>query len=120
MHAGRQKDRNMLFLSLVTLTFDLDLQTRPSKGPHVFRVHLAQIRSAIPEIFHTQAKKPQTDGAKNRTFHSSLHVVKSIINILIANIVTYRHSQNIYHFCANIDDPADYITMSSCVFYYYY
>jgi len=33
---------------------------------------LAQIRSAVPEIFHTQTKNPQTDGAKNRTFRSSL------------------------------------------------
>jgi len=64
------------FLSLVTLTFDLDLQTRPSEVPitkHVLRMNLAQLRSAVPEIFHTQ--KPQTDGAKNRTFRSSLRAV---------------------------------------------
>jgi len=47
------------------LTFDLDLQTRETK--HVFRVNLAQIRSAVPEIYHTQTN--------NRTFCSSLHVV---------------------------------------------
>jgi len=41
----------------------------------VFHVKLAQIRSVVPEIFHTQTKKPQTDSTKNRTFHSSLHVV---------------------------------------------
>jgi len=35
---------------------DLDLQTRPSEGPNVFRVNLAQIRSAVPGIFHTQTK----------------------------------------------------------------
>jgi len=45
------------FLSLVTMTFDLDLQTRPSEEhTHVFRVNLKQIRSAVPEIFHAQAK----------------------------------------------------------------
>ena len=62
--------------SLVTLTFDLDLQTRPSEGPikHFFHVNLAQIRSAVPDIFHTQ--KPQTDGAKNRTFRSLLLAVR--------------------------------------------
>jgi len=27
-------------------------------------VNLAQIRSTVPEIFHTQTKKTQTDGAK--------------------------------------------------------
>jgi len=27
---------------------------------YVFRVHLAQIRSAVPEIFHTQTKMSQT------------------------------------------------------------
>jgi len=39
-------------------------------------VNLAQIRSAVPETFHTQ-KKRQTDGAKDRTFHSSLHAAKT-------------------------------------------
>jgi len=82
------------FLSLVTLTSDL--QTRPSEGPimssmwfwcksvqrfpntkhgtkHVFHMNLAQIHSAVPEIFYTQ--KTQTDGDKNRTFRSSLRAV---------------------------------------------
>ena len=55
----------------------LDLQTHPSKEQgtkHVFRVNLAQIRSAVPEMSNYTNKKPQTDGAKNRTFCSSLHV----------------------------------------------
>ena len=38
-------------------------------------MNLAQIRSEIPEIFHTQTKNPQTGGAENRTFPSSLHAV---------------------------------------------
>jgi len=38
-------------------------------------VNLAQIRSAVPEIFHTQTKNSQTDSAKNRTLHSPLHAV---------------------------------------------
>ena len=47
----------MPFLSLVTLTFDYDFQTRSSEGPkHVFRVNLVQICSAVPEIFHTQTR----------------------------------------------------------------
>jgi len=48
---------------------DLDLQTRPSdRGTkHVFRVNLAQIRSAVPEIFHTQTKKSQTALKQNLT-----------------------------------------------------
>jgi len=40
----------------------------------VFRVNLAQIRSAVPEIFHTQQKL--TDSAKNITLRSSMRVVK--------------------------------------------
>jgi len=32
-HAGLQNGRKMPFLSLETLTFDLDIQTRPSEGP---------------------------------------------------------------------------------------
>jgi len=43
------KGRKMPFLSLVTLTFKL-VRVRD-------RVNLAQIRSAVPEIFHTQTKK---------------------------------------------------------------
>jgi len=34
---------------------------------------------AIPEIFHTQTKKnPQTNGAKSRTFRSSLLAVRTL------------------------------------------
>jgi len=65
------KGQKNVLLSLVTLTFDSS--ERGSK--HVFRVNLAQIRSAIPGIFHTLTKT-QTDGAKNRTFRSSLRAVK--------------------------------------------
>jgi len=46
---------------------DLD-HTRPSKGPkHVFHVNLAQIRSVVPEIFHTQTKKV-TDSTKKEPY----------------------------------------------------
>jgi len=48
------------FLSLVTLAFDLDIQTYPSEGPNILPVNLAQIRSAVPEIFEAQTKKKQT------------------------------------------------------------
>jgi len=65
------------FLSLVTLNFDL--WSWPSNSSergrkHVFRVNLAQIRSAVP-VIHKQ--KPQTNGTKNRTFRSSLRAVKT-------------------------------------------
>jgi len=40
-------------------------------------VNLAQIRSAVPDTSYTN-KKPQTDGAKNRNFRSSLRAVKKI------------------------------------------
>jgi len=43
---------------------------------HVFPVNLAQIRSVVPEIFHTQQKV--TDSAKSRTLRSSLHAVKVV------------------------------------------
>jgi len=54
-------------VSLVTLTFDLDIQTRPSEGPQSLHVNLAQIRSAVPEIFHKQTKKV-TGSAKTEPF----------------------------------------------------
>jgi len=32
---------------------DLNIQARVSEEPHIFPANLAQIRSAVPEIFHT-------------------------------------------------------------------
>jgi len=60
---------------------DLDIWPWPSNSPergtkhvHVYRVNLAQICTAVPEIFHTQTKK--THGAKNsRTIRSSVRAV---------------------------------------------
>jgi len=47
-----------------------------ARDQNVFRVNMAQIHSAVPEIFHTQTKKtPQTHSVKNRIFRSSLHAV---------------------------------------------
>jgi len=62
------RSKKCRFLSLVTLTFDLwpwhsSLSERGTK--HVFRVNLAHIRSAVPEIFHTQTKKSQTAPKQN-------------------------------------------------------
>jgi len=68
--------------NVVFVPGDLDLWPWPSNSfewgtKHVFRVNFVQIRSAVPEILHTQTKKPQTDGAENRTFRSSLRAVKT-------------------------------------------
>ena len=47
----------MPFLSLVTLTFALWPSNSSERGTkHIFHVNLAQIRSAVPEIFLTQTK----------------------------------------------------------------
>jgi len=56
----------MPFLSLVvTLTFDLDLQTRPSEGPNTscVRIWCKSVLRFWKYFIHKQ-KKPQTDGAK--------------------------------------------------------
>jgi len=49
----------------------------------VFRVNLAQIRSAVPEILDSQNKQTNkqkfTDSAKNRILRSSLRAVKTYI-----------------------------------------
>jgi len=58
-----------------TLTFDLDLQTRPSQGPKACEFG-ANPFSGSRDISDTN-KKPQTYGAKNRTFRSSLRAVTS-------------------------------------------
>jgi len=57
----------MLFLSLVILTFDLwscpsNSSERGTK--HAFRVNLSQIRSAVPEIIHTRIKKQRLTAPK--------------------------------------------------------
>ena len=58
-HAGRRKGRKTPSLSLVTLTFDLwpwhsNSSERGTK--HAFHVNLAQIRWAVPQIFHNHAQ----------------------------------------------------------------
>ena len=81
-HAGRRRAEKYCFLSLVTFIIDLDLQTRPREGAYVIRVKLAQIRSAVPEIFHTRTKTV-TDSAKNGTLCSSLCAVKTTSHFVI-------------------------------------
>jgi len=78
-----KRPKNAVFLSLVTLTFDPDLQTCPSEG-----FVRARDQTCLPcefganpfrgsrDISYTN-KKMQTDGAKSRTFRSSPHVVIS-------------------------------------------
>jgi len=55
-----------------------DLDLKPSnlserRTKHVFRVNLAQIRSAVPEIFHTQTQKRLT---APKTKPSAVHCVQ--------------------------------------------
>jgi len=59
-------------------TFDLDIHTRPSEGPNtsslwIWRKSIQQ----FPTYFIHKQKKV-TDSTKNRTLHSSLHVVTSL------------------------------------------
>ena len=67
-HAGHWNGRKWRFLSLLTSTFDLDIQTRPSEGPNTsFMV------SSSGGISYTNKKV--TDSANNRTWCSSLRTV---------------------------------------------
>jgi len=69
------KDQKMPFLSLVTLTFDV--QTRPTEGPNTSSAWIwCKPVQLLPRYFIRKRKKLQTNDAKNRTFCSSLHVVK--------------------------------------------
>jgi len=46
------------FLSMVTLTFDLDIQSRPNEGPNTSSLRIwHKIHSAVLEIFEWQTKK---------------------------------------------------------------
>ena len=74
-------------LSPVTLTFDLDVQTRPSEGRNTSSLWIwAQIRSAISEIFDSQTNEKQTNkkkshSAKNRTLLACGNKPKSKENL---------------------------------------
>jgi len=57
-------------LSLMTLTFDLwhwHSNSSERWANHVFRMNLAQIRSAVSEIFHTQTKSRRQRHKQNLT-----------------------------------------------------
>jgi len=76
-------------------------------------VDLAQIRSAVPEIFHTQTKKTKTDGAKNRTFRSSLRAVKMLLKYsATSNEVFFL----VLHSCVIQRKPSLSISLSLCLF----
>jgi len=62
-------------LSVVTLTFDLDMQTSPSEGQNMSS--LWTWCKSIPEIFGSQTKKI-TDSTKNRTLCSLQRAVITI------------------------------------------
>jgi len=64
-------------LFMVTLTFDLNIQTRPSEAPNapslwIWRKSVQQ----FPIYFINKTNKKVTDSAKNRTLRSSLCAVK--------------------------------------------
>jgi len=67
------------FLSLVTLTFDLDIQTRLSKQPNMSPCEFgANPFSVSHSISYTNKKV--TDSAKNRILCSLLRAVKIILH----------------------------------------
>jgi len=65
----------MPFLSMVTLTFDLDIQTRPSQRPDTssLRVWRKSVQRSPPlaEIFHTQTKRHRERQKQNLTQFSA-------------------------------------------------
>jgi len=76
-NTNHTQEKNVVF---VPSYLDLDLWPSPSKSSeqgtkHVFCGNFEQIHAAVLEIFHYKNKKSQTDGAKNRTFRSSLHAI---------------------------------------------
>jgi len=68
----------MPFLFLVTLTFDLDIQTRPIEGPNTSSFEFGAIHSALPEIGYFTHKQKSHRQRQNRTLRSSLRVVVSL------------------------------------------
>ena len=83
-HAGHQKRRKCRFCLWWSwsLTFDRDLQTRPSVGPNTSSVWIW--RKSVQSRDISCTNKKHTDGAKNRTFRSSLRAV--ITYLLISGL----------------------------------
>ena len=76
-------------------------------------VDLAQIRSAVPEIFHTQTKNKDWRRQKNRTFRSSLRVVKMLLKYsATSNEVFFL----VLHSCVIQRKPSLSISLSLCLF----
>jgi len=93
-HADRQKGRKCRFLFLVTLTFDLDLQIRPSEGPITYSCKFgANPFSGYRDISYTNKKV--TDSPKNRTVpHQTLFYT---VYTLTAASITLASERNKAH-----------------------
>jgi len=90
-----ERAEKCVFFVPVVLTFDL--QTCQTEGPNMSSVWIwCKSVQGFPEIFHTQTKKPQTDGAKNTTFRSPLHAV---INMRQPRSNYFLSTQNILSIC---------------------
>jgi len=68
-----ERAENVIFVP-VTLTYDLERQTHPSKRSNMSSVWIWRKSSQRFLRYFMYKQKPQTDGAKNRTF-SSLRAV---------------------------------------------
>jgi len=73
-------------LSLMTLTFDLHIQTIPGEGPNKssMRIWRKSVQQFLRHFIHKQTKenkKVTGDSAKNRTLCSSLCAVKMVKRI---------------------------------------
>ena len=67
-----------VYLSLVTLIFDLHIHICPIDGPNTSSLWIwHKSVQRFPEIFDLQTNKKVTDSAKISTLHSSLHAVKT-------------------------------------------
>ena len=92
-----------------SLTFDLDLQTRPSEGPNTSSVWIwRKSVQRFPRYFiHKQ--KTQTDGAKNRTSRSSLRAV------IVVKVDTQRTIDESLHF--TVVASSDYTVANNTSFF---
>ena len=90
------------FLSLVTLTFDLDIQTHLSEGPNTSSLWIwRKSFSGFRDIWFTNKQTKQvTDSAKNRTLHSLLDSDKKIADTV--EVVTMSRA----------NDTAEHINMT--------
>jgi len=80
MHCQMGRRSSFQVLSLVTLTFDLDIQTRPSEGPNKSSLWIwhKSIQWFLRYLRHKQTNKKVTNNAKTEPYLCAVHMSQQL------------------------------------------